>query len=323
MPSWAMASAAAHCPPPVGLTAAGLLALLGLGTHGEVMRRRLARALHDRAPAAWPETDEGAAEFGARLLGFLATSEGDAVYAAASAAIEADLAPAERRLDLLAASRRAALAALDEAAPERAVRLRTVHRPGPPPALALAEAAAEAALWSEAALILWRLADSPGQADEAARLAARHPPLADALPALAGRAQRGATAGPRGERERLLRLMGLAEAPDTASLLPPSADIELRLAALPPERVRTLPAGWREVLRRTPAKAAWRVGEALAGFERATLAVEARETALREAALQSKLDLVAVEAALAMMREAEGSLERAWRAVLDALAAAR
>lgn len=323
MPCWDMASAAAHCPPPAGLTPAGLLTLLGLGTRGEIVRRRLARALHDRAPAAWPEADEGPQAFGARLLGFLATPEGDAAFAAAAAALEADTAPSERRLDLLAASRRAALAALDEAAPERAARLRAAHRPGPPPALALAEAAAEAALWSEAALILWRLADSPGQAEDASRLAAKHPPLADALPALAARAPSGEAVRPTRERERLLRLMGLAEDPDTATLLPPSAEIETRLAALPPERVQTLPRGWREALRWSSAERAWRIGEALTGFERATLAVEAREAALREAALQSKLDLVAVEAALAMMRDAEGSLERAWRSVLEAIAAAR
>lgn len=312
-----------HCPPPAGLTVAGLLSLLGLGARGEAMRRRLARALHDRAPTAWPDADDGPAAFGARLLGLLASAEGDAAYAAAAATIEAGTAPAERRLDLLAASRRAALAALDEAAPEHAMRLRTTHRPGPPPALALAEAAAQAALWSEAALILWRLAESPGQADEAARLAASHAALADALPVLAGRAPRDGIAPRAGERERLLRLMGLAEAPDTATLLPPSADLTIRLAALSPERVRALPPGWRERLRGSATATVRRVGEALTGFERAMLAVEARETALREAALQSKLDLVAVEAALAMMREAEGSLERAWRAVLDALDAAR
>jgi hypothetical protein len=318
-----MAAAHAHCPPPVGLTPAGLLALLGLGTRGEVVRRRLARALHARAPAAWAALDDAPPAFGKRLLGFLATAEGDAAFAEAIAELEAELAPTERRLDLLAAARRAALKALEEAAPERAARLRAAHRPGAPPPLALAEAAAEAALWLEAALILWRLAVAPGQAEEAARLAARYPALADALPVLARLAPETPRTEPARERDRLLRLVGLAEDAGGATLLPPSAEIEMRIDALAPERVRDLPGGWREALRRSTAAEARRIAEALGAFERASLAVEARETALREAALQSKLDVVAVEAALTMMREAEGSLERTWRAVVEAIAAAR
>lgn len=318
-----MAAAQVHCPPPVGLTPAGLLALLGLGTRGEVVRRRLVRALHARAPAAWAAVDDGPEAFGKRLLGYLATAEGDAAFAEAAAELEAELAPTERRLDLLAAARRAALKALEEAAPERAARLRAAHRPGVPPPLALAEAAAEAALWLEAALILWRLAVAPGQAEEAARLAARYPALADALPGLARLAPATPRTAPARDRDRLLRLVGLAEDAGGATLLPPSAEIEMRIDALAPERVRDLPGGWREAVRRSTAAEARRIAEALGAFERASLAVEARETALREAALQSKLDVVAVEAALTMMREAEGSLERTWRAVVEAIAAAQ
>ncbi|GIX10983.1 hypothetical protein [Elioraea sp.] len=318
-----MAAADAHCPPPVGLTAAGLLTLLGLGGRGEDVRRRLARALHARAPAAWPLRDEGAPGFGERLLAFLATAEGDAAFAAAAAELESALAPAERRLDLLAAARRAALKALEEAAPAHAARLRAAHRPGAPPPLALAAAAAEVALWSEAALILWRLAAASDQAEEAAMLAARYPALADALPGLARQAPPAGRAGSARERERLLRLVGLAEDAGGASLLPPAAELEMRIDALAPERIQTLPAGWREALRRRTAAEVLHIAEALGAYERASLAVEARETALREAALQSKLDVVAVEAALTKMREAEGSLERTWRAVVEAIGGLR
>jgi hypothetical protein len=321
MACWGMASADEHCPPPAGLTAVGLLTLLGLSARGETLRRRVARALHDRAPAQWPETDDGPARFGERLLGFLADAEGDRAFAETAAAIEADIAPAGRRLDVLAAARRHALRVLEETAPDAAARLLAAHRPGEPPALALAEAAAEAGLWTEAALILWRLAGARGQEEDAARLAARYPHLADALPALARRAPRGQTAVPPGARGRLLRLMGLAEDPDTATLLPPpGARVESRLAALPPERVRDLPPGWRDSVRRLGEAEAATLGQALDVFERAALVYEARETALREAALQAELDLIAVEAALAAARAAEASRNRAWREVVAAVA---
>lgn len=323
MPSSGMESADEHCPPPAGLTVAGLLTLLGLGPRGEALRRRLVRALHQRAPAQIP-AEEGHAAFGRRLLGLLATADGDAVFAQAAAAVEADTAPSERQLDLLAAARRTALRALDDAAPEAASRLRAAHLPGAPPALALAAAAAEAALWSEAALILWRLAAVPSQAEDAAWLAASHPPLADALPTLARRATADDLPGPARQRDRLLRLMGLAEDPETATLLPPpGAHVEAKLAALPPERVADLPPGWRATLHRASGRAAGRITEALAGFERASLTAEARETALREAALQAELDLLAVEAALGAAREAEAARERAWRALVQAIATAR
>jgi hypothetical protein len=318
-----MESADEHCPPPAGLTVAGLLTLLGLGPRGEARRRRLARALHDRAPAQIP-AEEDRAVFGRRLLGLLATAEGDRAFAQAAAAVEADIAPPERQLDLLAAARRTAQRALADAAPDAAARLCAEHLPGDPPALALAAAAAEAALWSEAALILWRLAAVPTQAEDAARLAARHAPLADALPALARRAPADDVAGPARQRDRLLRLMGLAEDPDTATLLPPpGAHVETKLAALPPERVTELPRGWRETLHRCSGRAAGRITDALAAFERAALTLEARETALREAALQAELDLLAVEAALGAARDAETGRERAWQALVQAIAAAR
>lgn len=318
-----MESAVEHCPPPAGLTVAGLLTLLGLGPRSEALRRRLARALHERAPAQIPPSDDRA-EFGRRLLGLLATAEGEAAFAEAAAAVEADIAPPERQLDLLAAARRTALRALADAAPDATARLRAEHLPAEPPALALAAAAAEAALWSEAALILWRLAALPAQADAAARLAAQHPPLADALPVLASRATADGLHGPSRQRDRLLRLIGLAEDPETATLLPPpGAHAEARLAALPPERLADLPPGWRETLHRTSGRQAGRITDALAAFERATLTVEAREAALREAALQADLDLFAVEAALAAAREAEASRDRAWHSVVQAIAAAR
>ena len=318
-----MESADEHCPPPAGLTVAGLLTLLGLGPRGDMLRRRLARALHERAPAQFPAEEDRVA-FGRRLLGLLATAEGDRSFAQAAAAVEADIAPSGRQLDLLAAARRTALRALADAAPEAAARLRAEHLPADPPALALASAAAEAALWSEAALLLWRLAAVPAEADEAARLAARHPLLADALPALARRAPVDDLAGPARQRDRLLRLMGLAEDPDTATLLPqPGAHVETKLAALPPERVAELPRGWRDTLHRCSGRAAGRITDALAAFERATLTAEARETALREAALQAELDLLAVEAALDAAREAEAARERAWQALVQAIAAAR
>jgi hypothetical protein len=318
-----MESADEHCPPPAGLTVAGLLTLLGLGPRGEALRRRLARALHERAPAQFP-AEEDRASFGRRLLGLLATAEGDAVYTEAVAAVEADIAPAERQLDLLAAARRMAQRALDEAAPDVASRLRARYLPDAPPALALAEAAAEAALWSEAALILWRLARLPSQAEDAARLAARHAPLADALPSLARRAPADDLPGPARQRDRLLRLIGLAEDPDTQALLPPpGAHAEAKLAALPPERVASLPPGWRATLHRCSGRAAGRITEALAAFERASLTAEARETALREAALQAELDLFAVETALSAAREAEAARERAWQALVQAIAAAQ
>lgn len=318
-----MESADEHCPPPAGLTVAGLLTLLGLGPRGEALRRRLARALHDHAPAQIP-AEEDRAVFGRRLLGLLATAEGDRAFAQAAAAVEADIAPPERQLDLLAAARRTARRALEDAAPDAAARLRAEHLPGDPPALALAAAAAEAALWSEAALILWRLAAVPAQAEDAARLAARHAALADALPALARRAPADSVAGPARQRDRLLRLMGLAEDPDTATLLPPpGAHVETKLAALPPERVAELPHGWRDTLHRSSGRAAVRITDALAAFERAALTLEARETALREAALQAELDLLAVEAALGAARDAEARRERAWQALVQAIAAAR
>lgn len=318
-----MESADEHCPPPAGLTVAGLLTLLGLGPRGEALRRRLARALHDHAPAQIP-AEEDRAVFGRRLLGLLATAEGDRAFAQAAAAVEADIAPPERQLDLLAAARRTAQRALEDAAPDAAARLRAEHLPGDPPALALAAAAAEAALWSEAALILWRLAAVPAQAEDAARLAARHAALADALPALARRAPADSVAGPARQRDRLLRLMGLAEDPDTATLLPPpGAHVETKLAALPPERVAELPHGWRDTLHRSSGRAAVRITDALAAFERAALTLEARETALREAALQAELDLLAVEAALGAARDAEARRERAWQALVQAIAAAR
>jgi hypothetical protein len=318
-----MESADEHCPPPAGLTVAGLLTLLGLGPRGEALRRRLARALHQRAPAQFP-AEEDRATFGRRLLALLATAEGDRAFAQAAAEVEADIAPPERQLDLLAAARRAALRALEDAAPDATARLRAAHLLGAPSALGLAAAAAEAALWSEAALILWRLAAVPAQAGEAARLAARHPPLADALPALARRATADDLRGPTRQRGRLLRLMGLAEDPDTATLLPPpGAHAEAKLAALSPERVADLPRGWRDTLHRSSGRAAGRITDALAAFERAALTVEAREAALREAALQAELDLLAVEAALAAAREAEETRERAWQALVQAIAAAR
>lgn len=318
-----MAFAEERCPPPAGLTGAGLLTLLGFGPRGEALRRRLVRALHERAPAQFPAEEDRAA-FGKRLLGFLATPEGDATFVEAATAVEANLAPSDRQLDLLAAARRMALRAIDEAAPQAASRLRAEHLPGDPPALSLAAAAAEAALWSEAALILWRLSAVPAEADEAARLTASQPPLADALPALARRAQTSAPPGPALQRDRLLRLMGLAEDPDTATLLPPpGAHVEAKLAALPPERIAELPGGWRDTLHRSSGRAAGRITDALAAFERASLTAEARETALREAALQAELDLVAVEAALGAAREAEAARERAWQALVQAIAAAR
>jgi hypothetical protein len=318
-----MKSVDEHCSPPAGLTVAGLLTLLGLGPRGEALRRRLARELHERAPAQFPAEEDRLA-FGRRLLALLATAEGDRVFAAAAAAAEAEIAPADRRLDLLAAARRAALQALENAAPDAAARLRAEHPPGDPPALALAAAAAEAALWSEAALILWRLAALPGAAREAARLAASHPPLADVLPALARRAAADDLAAPSRRRGRLLRLMGFAEDPETATLLPPpGAYAEAKLAALPPERVAGLPRGWRDTLHRCSGRAAGRIADALAAFERATLTAEAREAALREAALRTELDLLAVEAALAAAREAEATRERAWQSLVQAIAAAR
>ncbi|WP_439577593.1 hypothetical protein [Elioraea sp.] len=318
-----MESAEEHCPPPAGLTVPGLLTLLGLGPRGDALRRRLARALHDRAPAQFPAEEDRTA-FGRRLLGLLATAEGDAAFQEAAVVAEADIAPSERQLDLLAAARQIAGRALDEAAPDAAARLRSQHLPGAPPALALAAASADAALWTEAALILWRLAALPSQAEGAARLAARYPALADALPTLARRGTPEAVPGPARQRDRLLRLMGLAEDPDTAMLLPPpGAHVESKLAALPAERIASLPDGWRETLHRSSGRQAGRINDALAAFERASLTVEARETALREAALQAELDLVAIEAALTAARQADAARDHAWRTLVQAIAAAQ
>lgn len=315
-----MGFAEGHCPPPLGLTPARLLVLLGLTGRGEGLRRRLARALHARAPALFPAEDDRAG-FGARLIDLLGSAEGERLFAAAAAEAEADTAPAERRLDLDAAVRRAAQAALAEAAPPAAARLAAEHAPEIP-ALALAAACAEAALWAEAALLLWRLAAVPEEAEGAARLAADHPPLADALPALVDRPVPPTPGGTR--RANLLRLMGFAEDPETAVLLPPpGAEVECRLAALPPERLADLPAGWRAVLHRASGERAERIIAALGAFEQATLTLEAREGSLREAALRQELDLVAVEAALQAAREAEAACERAWRALVAAIAAAR
>lgn len=236
------------------------------------------------------------------------------MFARAATLVEGDLAPAERRLDLDAAIRRRALAALEEAAPARAAALRTRRSPSPA-ALALAEACAEAALWSEAALLLWRLAAEAESLEEAAALAARYPPLAEALPDLADRGL-DAAKRPDPSRRQLLRLMGFAE-DKSGPLLPPAAALAPRLEALGSDRLALLPPDWRDRLIALDPASGDALARALSAFERASLAWEAKETALREAALAETLDLIAIEAALTEARRAAEAREDAWRAILE------
>ena len=308
------------CPPPRGLTPVGLLALLGLGDRGAVLRRRLAEALAAFDPQRFPsDSGEPAAAFGERLLALLAEEDGLALFARAAARVEADVAPAERRLDLDAAIRRRAFAALEEAAPARAAALCRKHARAPS-LLDLAHACREAALWTEAALLLWRLAAEPEMAEAAAELAARHPPLAEALPNLAARAAEN-EGGALSSRRRLLRLMGFAE-DEAGPLLPPAAALASRIEALGSERLALLPPDWRDRLAKLDPKAGDALAQALSAYERATLAWEAKETALREAALAETLDLIAIEAALAEARRAAGARETSWREVLAKLSGA-
>ncbi len=305
------------CPPPRGLTPAGLLALLGLGDRGAALRRRLAEALAALDPQHFPAADETASAFSERLLALVGEEAGLALFVRAAALVEADVAPAERRLDLDAAIRRRALAVLQEAAPARAAALRPRHSPSP---LDLVEACIEAALWSEAALLLWRLAAAPETMELAADLAARHPPLAEALPDLAARAAPQAL-GPAASRRRLLRLMGFAE-DEAGPILPPAAALAPRIEALGSERLALLPPDWRDRLAGLSPEAGEALAQALSAYERATLAWEAKETALREAALAETLDLIAIEAALAEARRAAEAREESWREVLARLGAA-
>jgi len=303
------------CPPPRGLTPAGLLALLGLGDRGAALRRRLAEALGTLAPQRFAGMDRSAEAFGAGLLELVRDEAGMALFERAAALVEADLAPTQRQLDLAAAIRRRALRALDEAAPGRAVALRAFHGPSLADS-ALAEACAEAALWSEAALLLWRLAADGESAEEAATLAARYPPLAEALPELAAAAARASRAAL--SCRRLRRLMGFAEE-GAAPLLPPAALLAPRLEGLGAERLALLPPDWRDRLARLDPAAGDALARAVAAYERATLAWEARETALREAALAKTLDLIAIEAALSEARAAAETRERAWAEVVVGL----
>ncbi len=308
------------CPPPQGLTPVGLLALLGLGDRGALLRRRLAEALASLEPERFRADSADLAEaFGEQLLALISDETGLALFNRAASLAEADVAPAERKLDLDAAIRRRAFAALEEAAPAHAAALRRRPAPGPSP-LDLAQACSEVALWSEAALLLWRLAAEPDIAHEAAALAARHPPLAEALPDLAARAAASESAG-RSARRRLFRLMGFAE-DEAGPLLPPAAALAPRIESLGAERLARLPPDWRDRLAGLDAKAGDALAQALSTYERATLAWEAKETALREAALAETLDLIAIEAALAEARRAAEAREASWREVLAKLGAA-
>ncbi len=308
------------CPPPRGLTPVGLLALLGLGDRGAVLRRRLAEALASLEPQRFrADGGEPAEAFGERLLSLFGDETGRALFDRAAALAEADVAPAKRRLDIDAAIRRHAVAALQEAAPAHAAALRRRPAPGPSP-LDLAQACSEVALWSEAALLLWRLAAEPDTADEAAALAARHPPLAEALPDLTARAAAN-EGGALSSRRRLLRLMGFAE-DEAGPLLPPAAALAPRIEALGSERLALLPPDWRDRLAKLDPKAGDALAQALSAYERATLAWEAKETALREAALAETLDLIAIEAALAEARRAAEARETSWREVLARLSGA-